>query len=219
MFEALFILTTIDTGTRVARFMIQDLVGTFIPAFRDTKSWTPNLIATAIAVSGWGYFLYQGVIDPLGGINTLWPLFGIANQMLAAIALCVGTGILIKSGKLKYAWITGVPLTWLVLVTSAAAWEKIFSEDKRIGFFAAANDMAAKLAAGALPPEKAAVAPQLIFNQHLDAWLTVFFVTVLWVIVLDMLRVSARSLSGRPVPPVSESPHIPSRLVEDYARD
>jgi carbon starvation protein len=152
-------------------------------------------------------------------VNLLWPLFGIANQMLAAIALCVGTGILIKSGKLKVAWITGVPLSWLVLVTTSAAWEKIFSSDIRVGFLAAANDMATKLAAGTLPPEKAAVAPQLIFNQHLDAWLTVFFVTVLWVIVLDMLRVCSRSLSGKPVPPVSESPHLPSRLVEDYVRD
>jgi carbon starvation protein len=219
MFEAIFILTTLDAGTRVGRFMLQDMLGNVWPRMGET-SWTPSVILTSgLVVGAWGYFLYIGVIDPNGGVNLLWPLFGIANQMLAAIALCVGTGILIKSGKLKYAWITGVPLTWLVLVTSAAAWEKIFSEDKRIGFFAAANDMAAKLAAGALPPEKAAVAPQLIFNQHLDAWLTVFFVTVLWVIVLDMLRVSARSLSGRPVPPVSESPHIPSRLVEDYARD
>ena len=219
MFEAIFILTTLDAGTRVGRFMLQDMLGNVWPRMGET-SWTPSVILTSgLVVGAWGYFLYIGVIDPNGGVNLLWPLFGIANQMLAAIALCVGTGILIKSGKLKYAWITGVPLTWLVLVTSAAAWEKIFSEDKRIGFFAAANDMAAKLAAGALPPEKAAVAPQLIFNQHLDAWLTVFFVTVLWVIVLDMLRVSARSLAGRPVPPVSESPHIPSRLVEDYARD
>ncbi|MBU3736064.1 MAG: carbon starvation protein A [Methylobacterium sp.] len=219
MFEAVFILTTLDAGTRVGRFMLQDMLGNVWPRLGDT-SWTPSVVLTsAVVVGGWGYFLYIGVIDPNGGVNLLWPLFGIANQMLAAIALCVGTGILIKSGKLKYAWVTGVPLTWLVLVTTTAAWQKLFSPDIRVGFFAAANDLSAKLAAGVLPPEKAAVAPQLIFNQHLDAWLTLFFVTVLWVIVLDMLRVSARSLSGKPVLPVSESPHIPSRLVEDYARD
>jgi carbon starvation protein len=219
MFEAIFILTTLDAGTRVGRFMLQDMLGNLWPRMGET-SWMPSVIFTSgLVVAGWGYFLYIGVIDPNGGVNILWPLFGIANQMLAAIALCVGTGILIKSGKLKYAWVTGVPLTWLVLVTSTAAWEKIFSSDIRVGFFAAANDMAARLAAGALPPEKAAVAPQLIFNQHLDAWLTVFFVVVLWTIVLDMLRVSSRHLAGKPVPPVSESPHIPSRLVEDYARD
>jgi carbon starvation protein len=131
----------------------------------------------------------------------------------------VATGILVKSGKLKYAWITALPLAWLVTITSTAAYQKIMSEDTRVGFFAAANDMAAKLAAGTLPPEKAAVAPQLIFNQHLDAWLTLFFVSLLWIIVLDMLRVCIRSLAGKPVLPVSESAHIPSRLVEDYARD
>lgn len=219
MFEAIFILTTLDAGTRVGRFMLQDMLGNIWPKLGET-SWMPSVILTSATVVGaWGYFLYIGVIDPNGGVNLLWPLFGIANQMLAAIALCVGTGILIKSGKLNRAWITGIPLTWLVLVTSTAAWEKIFSEDKRVGFFAAANDMAAKLAAGALPPEKAAVAPQLIFNQHLDAWLTVFFIVVLWVVVLDMLRVSTRHLSGKSVPPISESPHLPSRLVEDWARD
>ena len=219
MFEAIFILTTLDAGTRVGRFMLQDMLGNLWPKLGET-SWTPSVILTSgLVVGAWGYFLYIGVIDPNGGVNLLWPLFGIANQMLAAIALCVGTGILIKSGKLKYAWITGIPLTWLVLVTSTAAWEKIFSSDTRIGFFAAARDMAAKLAAGTLPPEKAAVAPQLIFNQQLDAWLTVFFVATLWIIVLDMLRVSTRFLSGKQVLPVSESAHIPSRLVEDYARD
>ncbi len=219
MFEAIFILTTLDAGTRVGRFMLQDMLGNVWPRLGET-SWAPSVILTSgLVVGAWGYFLYIGVIDPNGGVNLLWPLFGIANQMLAAIALCVGTGILIKSGKLKYAWITGVPLSWLVLVTSTAAWEKVFSDDKRIGFLAAANDMSAKLAAGTLPADKAAVAPQLIFNQHLDAWLTMFFVTVLWIIVADMLRISARHLSGKPVLPVSESPHMPSRLVEDLARD
>jgi carbon starvation protein len=139
--------------------------------------------------------------------------------MLAAIALSVATGILVKSGRLRYAWVTGVPLAWLAIVTSTAAWEKIMSADVRIGFFAAANDMAAKLAAGMLPPEKAAVAPQLIFNQQLDAWLTLFFIAVLWVVIFDMLRVCARHLRGKSVLPLSESPHEPSRLVEDWVRD
>jgi carbon starvation protein len=124
--------------------------------------------------------------------------------MLAAIALCVGTGILVKSGKLKFAWVTGLPLLWLIVITSTAAWEKITSTDIRVGFFAAANDLAAKLAAGTLPPEKDAVAPQLIFNQHLDAWLTMFFVVLLWVVVLDMLRVVVQSYFGKATLPSSE---------------
>ena len=219
MFEAIFILTTLDAGTRVGRFMLQDMLGNIWPKMGET-SWTPSVILTsALVVSGWGYFLYIGVIDPNGGVNILWPLFGIANQMLAAIALCVATGILVKSGKLKYAWVTGLPLTWLITITSTAAWQKIASDDIRIGFFAAANDLTDKLAAGVLPPAKAAIAPQLIFNLHLDAWLTLFFVSLLWLIVFDMLRVCARYLAGKPVLPLTESPHSPSRLVEEWVRD
>jgi carbon starvation protein len=219
MFEAIFILTTLDAGTRVGRFMLQDMLGNIWPRMAQT-SWYPSVIFTSLlVVAGWGYFLYIGVIDPNGGVNILWPLFGIANQMLAAIALSVATGILIKSGKLKYAWVTGLPLVWLVTITTTAAWEKIASSDTRVGFFAAANDMAAKLAAGTLPPEKAAVAPQLIFNQHLDAWLTLFFVVVLWVVIFDMLRVCYRHLAGKPVLPLTESPHIPSSLDNDWVRD
>ena len=219
MFEAVFILTTLDAGTRVGRFMLQDFLGNFSPRLGQT-SWYPSVILTSgIIVAAWGYFLYIGVIDPNGGVNILWPLFGISNQMLAAIALSVATGILVKSGRLKYAWISALPLAWLSIVTTAAAWEKITSPDIRIGFFAAANDLAAKLAAGALPPEKAAVAPQLIFNQQLDAWLTLFFVVLLWVIILDMLRVCVFHLQGRPIPPLAESPHEPSRLVENWVRD
>jgi carbon starvation protein len=215
MFEAIFILTTLDAGTRVGRFMLQDMLGNFWPKMGQT-SWTPSVILTsAVVVSGWGYFLYIGVIDPNGGVNILWPLFGIANQMLAAIALSVATGILVKSGKLKYAWVTGLPLAWLITITTTAAWQKIAGTDIRIGFFAAANDLSDKLAAGVLPPAKAAIAPQLIFNLHLDAWLTLFFVSLLWLIVFDMLHVCVRYLSGKPVLPITESPHMPSRLVED----
>ncbi|PKO47977.1 MAG: carbon starvation protein A [Betaproteobacteria bacterium HGW-Betaproteobacteria-22] len=219
MFEAIFILTTLDAGTRVGRFMLQDMLGNFNKKLGET-SYMPSVIFTSsIVVAGWGYFLYIGVIDPNGGVNILWPLFGIANQMLAAIALCVGTGILVKSGKLKYAWVTGLPLAWLIAVTTTAAYQKIFSTDVRIGFFAAADDMATKLASGVLSAEKAAVAPQLIFNQHLDAYLTLFFVVVLWVVIIDMLRLCARYLAGRPVPKLSEVPHEPSRLVENWVRD
>ncbi len=219
MFEAVFILTTLDAGTRVGRFMLQDFLGNFSPKWGQT-SWYPSvLLSSGIIVAAWGYFLYIGVIDPNGGVNILWPLFGISNQMLAAIALSVGTGILIKSGKLKLAWVTGVPLAWLAIVTTTAAYEKIFSDDVRVGFLAAANDMAAKLAAGTLPPEKAAVAPHLIFNQQLDAWLTVFFIVVLWVVIGDMLRVAYRHLQGLPVPPLAEAANEPSRLVEDWVRD
>ena len=204
MFEAIFILTTLDAGTRVGRFMLQDMLGNFNKKLGET-SYMPSVIFTsAIVVAGWGYFLYIGVIDPNGGVNILWPLFGIANQMLAAIALCVATSILVKSGKLKYAWVTALPLAWLVVITSTAAWQKIFSDDIRVGFFAAANDLSAKLAAGALPADKAAVAPQLIFNQHLDAYLTMFFVTVLWVVILDMLYVCYGALRGAPILPSSE---------------
>ena len=219
MFEAIFILTTLDAGTRVGRFMLQDILGNFWPKMGET-SWIPSVVLTsAVVVSGWGYFLYIGVIDPNGGVNILWPLFGIANQMLAAIALCVATGILIKSGKLKFAWVTGFPLAWLVIITTTAAWEKITSPDIRIGFFSAANDLAEKLASGSLPTAKASIAPQLIFNLHLDAWLTLFFVGLLWLIIFDMLRVCSRYLSGKPVLPLTESAHIPSRLVEDWVRD
>jgi len=219
MFEAIFILTTLDAGTRVGRFMLQDMLGNFNKKLGET-SYMPSVVFTSsVVVAGWGYFLYIGVIDPNGGVNILWPLFGIANQMLAAIALCVATGILVKSGKLKYAWITGLPLLWLVIVTTTAAYQKVFSTDIRVGFLAAADDMAAKLYSGMLPPEKAAVAPQLIFNQHLDAYLTLFFVVVLWVVIIDMLRLCVRYLSGKQVLKLSEVPHEPSRMVEDWVRD
>jgi carbon starvation protein len=212
MFEAVFILTTLDAGTRVGRFMLQDMLGNFNKKLGET-SYMPSVILTsALVVAGWGYFLYIGVIDPNGGVNILWPLFGIANQMLAAIALSVATGLFVKSGKVKFAWVTGLPLAWLVTITTTAAYEKIFSEDIRVGFFAAANDLSTKLSSGLLPPEKAAVAPQLIFNQHLDAYLTLFFVLVLWVVVLDMLRMCWRYLNSKPVLPSSESSYVPTGL-------
>lgn len=207
MFEAVFILTTLDAGTRVGRFMLQDLLGNIWPKLGQT-SWYPSvLLSSALVVAGWGYFLYIGVIDPNGGVNILWPLFGISNQLLAAIALTVATGILIKSGKWRVAWVTALPLTWLTILTTTAVYEKITSADPRLGFFAAAEDLATKLAAGQLSPEKAAVAQQLIFNQQLDAWLALLFVGLLWVIILDMLRIASRSLRGLPVLSSAEAPY------------
>jgi len=208
MFEAVFILTTLDAGTRVGRFMLQDALGHVWRPMAQT-SWYPSvLIASGLVVAGWGYFLYIGVVDPNGGINILWPLFGIANQLLAGIALCVATGILVKSGKLRYAWVTGLPLTWLAIVTTVATWEKVVSSDVRVGFLAAAEALANKLASGTLSPEQAAVAPQLIFNQRLDAALAMMLVAILWIVIGDMLRVSWRVVKGLPVPPSSEAPAV-----------
>ena len=219
MFEALFILTTLDAGTRVARFMLQDILGNVFPAMGRT-SWYPGvIICSGLVVAGWGYFLYVGTIDPLGGINSLWPLFGIANQMLAAIALCVATTVLVKSGKARFAWVTTAPLVWLVVVTSTAAWEKLFSPDLRVGFLSHANDLAAKLQAGTLVGDAAAQAPRLIFNDRLDAALTAFFLITVWVLVIETARVCHAALSGRRCPPLTETPHIPSRLVEEWVRD
>ena len=212
MFEVVFILTTLDAGTRVGRFMLQDLLGQVWTPLGRT-SWYPSvLFASTLLVAAWGYFLYVGVIDPNGGVNILWPLFGIANQMLAAIALSVASGILVKSGRPRYALVTLVPLAWLAIVTTTAAWQKIFSADVHVGFLAAAGDLAAKLAAGTLSAERAAVAPQLIFNQRLDAALTVLFTAILWLVIFDMVRVCFRRVRGLPVRSSSESPYRPTQL-------
>jgi carbon starvation protein len=211
MFEAVFILTTLDAGTRVGRFMLQDMLGNIWPAIGRT-SWYPSvLLCSALVVAGWGYFLYVGVIDPNGGVNILWPLFGISNQMLASIALTVATGTLIRTGKARFAWVTGLPLAWLAFITTWAAGEKLLSSDPRVGFLAAARDLTEKLAAGVLPPEKAAVAPQLIFNQQLDAALTVLFVGVLWTVIAAMVLGARRHLAGTCTRPVSEAPYQRSR--------
>jgi carbon starvation protein len=212
MFEAIFILTTVDAGTRVGRFMLQDALGQIWAPLGRT-SWYPSvLLASTLIVLGWGYFLYIGVIDPNGGINILWPLFGIANQMLAAMALCVATGILVKTRRLRYALVTALPLAWIVVVTTTAAFQKIFSIDAKLGFFAAANDMAAKLAAGTLAPERVKVAPTLIFNQQLDGWLTVFFLLLLWIVLIETARMTLRRVRGLPVLPSSETPYVQTKL-------
>jgi carbon starvation protein len=219
MFEALFILTTLDAGTRVARFMVQEILGNFVPALGRTQ-WTPAvLFSSALVVCGWGYFLYTGTIDPQGGINSLWPLFGIANQMLATIALCVASTILIKTGKAAFVWVTGIPLTWLLIVTSTAACEKLFSSELRVGFLVHAQDLSDKLSAGTLPADKIATAPQLIFNDYLDATLTALFLVLTWILALDTLRVCYCILTGKPHPPSSESSHTPSRLQDEWVRD
>ncbi|WNV05705.1 carbon starvation CstA family protein [Candidatus Methylospira mobilis] len=219
MFEALFILTTLDAGTRVARFMLQDMLGNWVPALGRT-GWYPGVLLTSgLVVGGWGYFLYMGTIDPLGGINSLWPLFGIANQMLAAIALCVATTILMKSPSARYIWVTLIPLLWLIAVTSTAAYEKLFSPEIRIGFLAHAADLSAKLSAGALPADQATAAPRLIFNDYLDAALTAFFLLISWVLAVDTARVCYCVRMGRSHPVSTETPHSPSRLAEAWLQD
>ncbi len=180
LFEALFILTTIDAGTRVARFLIQDLMGTFRPSLRETRSWTANIIATSIAVGGWGYFLYQGVVDPLGGINTLWPLFGIANQMLACIALTLCTVILFKMKRQRYAWVTIAPATWVAICTLTAGWQKIFSENPAIGFLSHADKFSSSLASGEIlaPAKSIADMQRIVFNDYVNATLTGLFIAL-----------------------------------------
>jgi carbon starvation protein len=192
--------------------MVQDALGQIWKPMGRT-SWYPSvLVASTLIVAGWGYFLYVGVVDPNGGINILWPLFGIANQMLAAIALTVACGILVKTGKLRHVWISGIPLAWIALVTTTAAYQKIFSPDAKLGFFAAANAMSNQLAAGTLAADRVAVAPTLIFNQRLDGWLTIVFAILMWTVILEMLRVSIRHVKGLSVPPSSETPYVATRL-------
>jgi carbon starvation protein len=196
MFEALFILTTLDAGTRVGRFMLQDMLG-HVWAPLGRTSWYPSvLLSSTVVVGSWGYFLYQGVVDPLGGINILWPLFGIANQLLAAIALVVATTIIIRSDRLRYAWTTLVPLAWLLAVTMTAGWQKIFSPDPKLGFLAGAAKLAGDLAAGAVPAEKVGATEAQMFNLRLDAAVTALFMVMVVVIVAEALRVWVRTARG-----------------------
>ena len=204
MFEALFILTTIDTGTRVGRFMLQEIVGHAWPRFGRT-SWYPSVVASsALVVAGWGFFLYQGVVDPLGGINSLWPLFGISNQLLAAVALCVGTTILIKMGRARYAWVTLAPLAWLVAVTMTAGWQKVFSADPKLGFLS----HAASLASSAAPS-----AARQIFNDRLNTGIALFFMSVVAVLILTSAREWWLVLSRRKAAVVHEAAFVETALV------
>lgn len=201
LFEALFILTAVDAGTRAGRFMLQDLLGSFAPSLKRTDSVLASLLATGLCVAAWGYFLYQGVVDPLGGINTLWPLFGIANQMLAAIALILATCVLFKMKRAKYAWVTILPTIWLLLCTLTAGWQKIFDANPKIGFMAHAAKYQAALAEGKLlaPAKSMEQMQQVIFNDYLDAGLAAFFmIVVVSVLVFGVRTALAAWNAGRP---------------------
>jgi carbon starvation protein len=202
LFEALFILTTLDAGTRVARFMIQDLLGSVAAPLGRTTSLAGNLLATTLCVAGWGYFLYQGVVDPLGGINTLWPLFGISNQMLAAIALTLATVLIVKSGKVRYVWVTLAPLTWLLVCTLTAAAQKLWHPDPKIGFLSHADIISTALAEGRLvaPATSIAQMEQLLFNDHINAALCGLFAMVVIAVVGFGLRTVFTS-GGLTAPP------------------
>jgi carbon starvation protein len=204
MFEALFILTTIDTGTRVGRFMLQEIVGHVWPRFGQT-SWYPSVVLASSAVcAGWGYFLYQGVVDPLGGINSLWPLFGIANQLLAAVALSVATTILIKMARERYVWVTLVPLAWLIVVTMTAGWQKVFSADPKLGFLS----HAATLVGSSAPS-----AARLIFNDRLNAVVALFFMAVVALLIVTSAREWWLVLSRRKAAVVREAPFVRTALA------
>ena len=191
LFEALFILTAVDAGTRAGRFMLQDLLGVFVPAFRNTASWTSSVVATALCVGAWGFFLYQGVTDPLGGVNTLWPLFGISNQMLAAVALMLCTVVIFKMKRERLAWVTILPAAWLVACTLTAGWQKIFHADPRIGFLSHAGRFSDALGRGEVlaPARTVEQMRQIILNDRIDAALAALFVLV----VLGVLFFSVRS--------------------------
>jgi carbon starvation protein len=205
MFEALFILTTVDTGTRVGRFMLQELGGQIWPPLARTSWYPSTVLASALVVAGWGYFLVQGVLDPLGGINSLWPLFGISNQLLASVALCVGTTLIIKSGKARYAWVTLLPLIWLLAATLTAGWQKVFADDPRLGFLAHAAQTGARVASGAMDGSLGA---RLVFNDRLDAVVTVAFMVVTILVILASAREWVLILTRRKPARAQESPFI-----------
>jgi carbon starvation protein len=214
MFEALFILTVLDAGTRVGRFMVQELCGrVWKPLGR--MNWMPGiLLSSAMIVGGWGYFLYQGVVDPLGGINSLWPLFGISNQLLAAVALVVATTILLKMGRLKWIWVTVLPMIWLVTVTMTASYQKIFSANPRIGFLASARTMAAQIAAGTIPAARLVETQRLIFNQRLDAAVTAVLAGMILVLIVEAVVQWYAILSRTKEPGLDETPYVLTQWAE-----
>src|SRR5438552_4538729 len=217
MFEALFILTVLDAGTRVGRFMVQELGGRVWKPFART-GWMPSILASsAIIVGLWGYFLYQGVVDPLGGINSLWPLFGISNQLLAAVALVVATTILMKMGRLRWIWVTLLPMAWLVTITMIASYQKIFDVNPRIGFLAYAKALAAQVAAGKIPAEKIAETQRLIFNQRLDAAVTGVLAAMILVLIVEALVDWYAILSRRKESVLHESPYVATRWAADFS--
>ena len=216
MFEALFILTVLDAGTRVGRFMIQELGGRVWKPFART-GWMPGILVSSAAIVGaWGYFLYQGVVDPLGGINSLWPLFGISNQLLAAVALVVATTILMKMGRLRWIWVTLLPMAWIVVITMTASYQKIFSANPRIGFLSYANALATQVAAGSIPAEKLADTQRLIFNQRLDAAVTAALALMILVLIIEALFQWYSLLSRRREHPLHEVPYVQTRWAENF---
>ncbi|MCK2085545.1 carbon starvation protein CstA [Aeromonas sp. 3925] len=209
LFEALFILTAVDAGTRAARFMLQDLMGVISPSLKRTDSLPANLLATALCVLAWGYFLHQGVVDPLGGINTLWPLFGIANQMLAGMALMLCAVVLVKMKRQAYAWVALLPTSWLLICTLSAGWEKTFSDNPKLGFLAIANKFQAMIDSGAIPAQYTeSQLTQLVFNNRLDAGLTLFFMGVVVILAFFSLKTAMKALKN-PQPTARETPYQP----------
>ncbi len=217
MFEALFILTVLDAGTRVGRFMVQELGGRIWKPF-GRRGWMPGiLMSSAVIVGLWGYFLYQGVIDPLGGINLLWPIFGISNQLLAAVALVVATTILLKMGRTRLIWITLVPMASLVTITMTASYAKIFDPSPRIGLLANANALAAQIAAGTIPAAKLVETHRLIFNQRLDAVVTAVLALMILVLIVEAIAQWYSILRRSREPILHESPYIATRWAEDFS--
>ncbi|VEA73521.1 Carbon starvation protein A [Serratia rubidaea] len=207
LFEALFILTAVDAGTRACRFMVQDLVGVAVPRLANNRSWLGNLAGTTVAVAGWGFFVYQGVIDPLGGINTLWPLFGIGNQMLASMALILGTVVLFKMKKQRYAWVTIVPTVWLFITSMTAGWQKIFHEKPSIGFLAQAKKFSAGIEQGEIiaPAKTLQDMQTIVFSNQINAALCGFFMLVAVTMLISAFFVIRRALRSN-TPTVQESP-------------
>ena len=222
LFEALFILTAVDAGTRACRFMVQDTVGIVVPALKNSHNFVGNLIGTGVAVAGWGFFVYQGVVDPLGGINSLWPLFGIGNQMLAAMALTLGTVILFKMKKEKYVWVTIVPTVFLIITCMTAGWQKIFHSNPKIGFLAQADKFKAAIAKGEiLKPAKTLEEMQtIVFSNQINAALCAFFMIVAIIMIIAAIGVIRRALAN-PEPSVNESEAIyvdPSETIVTSAK-
>ncbi|UJP02589.1 MAG: carbon starvation protein A, partial [Nitrosomonas sp.] len=215
LFEALFILTAVDAGTRAGRFMLQDLLGSFVPAMKRTDSVVASLVATGLCVAGWGYFLYQGVIDPLGGINTLWPLFGIANQMLAGIALILATCVLFKMKQDRFAWVTAIPVVWVSVCTLTAAWQKIFHDNPRIGFLAHAEKYQEAVAQGIVlaPAKSIEQMQQVIFNDYVNTSLAGLFMAVL----ISMLVFGARTVLQARIVRHPTAQEAPFELLPTYA--
>ena len=218
LFEALFILTAVDAGTRAARFMLQDLMGVISPSLKRTDSLPANLLATALCVLAWGYFLHQGVVDPLGGINTLWPLFGIANQMLAGMALMLCAVVLFKMKRQAYAWVALLPTSWLLICTLSAGWEKTFSDNPKLGFLAIANKFQAMIDSGTIPAQYTEFQlAQLVFNNRLDAGLTIFFMGVVVVLAGFSLKTALKALQN-PQPTANETLYQPMPAQQGATR-